>query len=163
MHENDFEPIELTNMIMIEKDGRILLQNQHKYESWQGWVLPGGHVDKGESFVRSAIREAREETGLTILDPRLVGVKQFPKAFSFHEGSAPVNGRYIVFFFKATQYTGELHSSAEGEMRWFTREEIKSLQTVNDFDEMFKVFEEPEISEFQYIPDADGTWIPHFF
>jgi len=218
MHEHDFEPVELTNVILLESDGKILLQNQHKYAEWQGWVMPGGHVDPGESFVQSAIREMREETGLTILDPKLVGIKQFPKDFpvgvpmsaakyldteepsgdpaedtdtaegqqnqeredsseervhaehkkplkhslAADAGVPMKRGRYIVLFFKATRYSGELNSSDEGEMRWFTRSELKDHQTVNDFYEMLRVFDD-DVSEFQYTIEEDGSWVPHHY
>ena len=60
--------------------------------------MPGGHVEPGESFVDAVIQETKKETGLTIIDPRLVGVKQFSLE----------NGRYVVLLFKATQWSGEL-------------------------------------------------------
>lgn len=64
----------MTVLCLIEDGDKILLQNRAK-KDWQGYVLPGGHVEPGESFVDAVIREMKEETGLTILEPRLVGVK----------------------------------------------------------------------------------------
>lgn len=55
----------------------MLLQNRTKHD-WQGYTLPGGHGEPGESFVDAVIREMKEETGLDIKSLRLVGVKQFP-------------------------------------------------------------------------------------
>ena len=67
------ENVELTVVCLLEDGGRVLLQNRKK-EDWHGWALPGGHVEPGESFVDAVIREMQEETGLTIRNPRLVGV-----------------------------------------------------------------------------------------
>jgi len=70
------ETVELTVLCLIEDGNRILLQNRVK-KDWQGYALPGGHVEPGESFVDAVVREMKEETGLTVINPRLAGVKQF--------------------------------------------------------------------------------------
>ena len=62
--------------------------------------------------------EMKEETGLTILEPRLVGVKQFPIE----------NGRYVVLLFKATRWSGDLISSDEDQMEWIEYSELSMCQ-----------------------------------
>jgi ADP-ribose pyrophosphatase YjhB (NUDIX family) len=50
--------------IIIEiNDGIVLIKRKNPPE---GWALPGGFVDYGESLETAAIREAKEETGLDI-------------------------------------------------------------------------------------------------
>ena len=69
------ETVELTNMCMVEDGkGNVLVQNRLD-PNWSGIVYPGGHVEAGESIAASVIREIREETGLTIENPTLCGVK----------------------------------------------------------------------------------------
>ena len=141
------ENVELTVLCLITDGDRLLLQNRTK-KDWTGYTLPGGHVESGESFVNAVKREIREETGLEIKNPRLAGVKQFPI-----EG-----GRYVVFLFRADEYTGSVVSSEEGQMEWVERSRLPEINTVEDFDELLKVIESPELSEFQYIIDSDD-WI----
>ena len=93
----------------------------------------------------AVIREMKEETGLTILDPRLVGVKQFPIE----------NGRYVVLLFKATRWAGELRSSEEGQMEWISYDELATVKTVDDFADLLKVMNTPELTEFQYLVSED--------
>ena len=69
----------LTNMCLIE-DGRgnIVMQiRDPKRYSWSGAALPGGHIEAHEGLVESVIREVKEETGLTIKSPKLVGMKHW--------------------------------------------------------------------------------------
>lgn len=138
------EPIELTVLCLIEDGDWILLQNRAKND-WRGFALPGGHVEPGESVVDAVIREMKEETGLTVLAPRLVGVKQFPIE----------SGRNLVLLFKVTHWTGELRSSEEGHMEWIEYSRLPELQTVDDFDELLRVINSPELTEFQYLVSGD--------
>ncbi len=146
------ENTELTVLCLLRDGDRWLLQDRVK-KDWQGYTLPGGHVEPGESFVDAVIREMKEETGLTIKNPRLCGVKQFPIRDGKYE-----NGRYIVFLFLAEEYTGELISSSEGQMHWVRKSELKNVNLVEDFDDLMEVMLDDRLCEFQYIVE-DGEWI----
>ena len=141
------ENVELTVVCLLEDGGKVLLQNRKK-EDWHGWALPGGHVAPGESFVDAVIREMREETGLTIRNPKLVGVKQFPIEA----------GRYVVLLFKAVEWEGTLTSSEEGEMKWVEYSQLPSLKTVDDLEEMLHMMNAPGLTEFQYLL-CGGEWV----
>ena len=137
------ETAELTNMCMVKsRDGKYLVINRRD-SSWPGLVFPGGHVEPREAVGDSVVREVYEETGITPVSPRLCGLKQFTS----HEGN-----RYLVFFYKACDYTGEIRSSAEGDALWLTMDEIRNRSTVNGFFEMLKLFEDDSLSELYYFP-----------
>ena len=71
------ETVTLTNMCMVYDDaGNVLVQDKVD-KKWSGLTFPGGHIEKGESFVDSVIREVFEETGLTIEKPRICGTKDW--------------------------------------------------------------------------------------
>jgi len=140
------EHVELTVLCMLSRGDEILLQNRTK-QDWRGYAFPGGHVEPGESIVDAVIREMREETGLTVLSPRLCGVKQFPID----------GGRYLVFLFRSDRFTGSLSSSEEGEMSWIKRSELPALATVDDFSDLLSVFDREDLTEFQYLID-NGSW-----
>ena len=85
----------VTVLCMVHDGTRLLLQNRVKAD-WRGYTLPGGHVEKGESFVQAVTREMREETGLTVHAPRLCGIKQF---------QTDADERYIVLLFKTDRFS----------------------------------------------------------
>ena len=143
------ENVELTVLCLIQDGKRILLQNRIK-EDWKGYTFPGGHVEPGESFVDAVVREMKEETGLDIIRPHLVGIKQFPIE----------KGRYIVLLFKTTEFSGSVVSSAEGEMEWINIEDLPYVNVVGDFNDLMKVLNDQDLNEFQYTID-NGEWIVH--
>jgi mutator protein MutT len=102
----------------IIKDGKILLQNKALGKFGEGkWNGPGGKIKSIETPLEGVIREVKEETGLTILNPKLNGVIDF----YFGENPKPDWNTYV---FLVTEFKGKLKSSDEGELRWFRLNEI---------------------------------------
>ena len=146
------EEVELTNMCMVcDGKGNVLVQNKKGDRTWHGWNFPGGHVEQGEFVTPSVIREVREETGLTIENPKLCGIKEFQKE--------QVGKRFIVFLYVASRFSGELRSSAEGDVFWYPLSELKrSKELADGFSEMLPVFTSDEISEVFYTNNWDTVF-----
>ena len=119
-------PTILCNLCMVEdlENGKLVLQYRSPEKPhWAGYAFPGGHIEEGESLVESVIREIEEETGLTIFNPQLAAVKNW----QLENGT-----RYIVFCYKATEFTGQLRSSEEGEVSWVEKDQLKKLDLSYD-------------------------------
>ena len=117
------EQVKLMNMCMIvDADGRVLVQDRKK-KDWDGLAFPGGKVEPGESLTRSVIREIYEETGLTIVHPKICGVKEW------HH---PTSGRNIVLFYRADQFSGELRVFLEDDVAemWYEYYQDGSWETM---------------------------------
>jgi 8-oxo-dGTP diphosphatase len=137
-----------TNMCMIsDGNGNVLVQDRLNPD-WPGITFPGGHVEPGEAFTLSVIREVYEETGLTIENPVLCGTKQF---------QTKTGARYVVFFYKASRYHGILQSSSEGKVFWLPRTELQNQKLAPDMMEMVRVMESEDLSEFYY-QRVEGNW-----
>lgn len=125
--------IELTNMIMIQNPvtKEVLVQRRVKY--WCGITFPGGHVEDGESFYDSAVREAKEETGLDVRNLKYCGC--------VHWHNTESNDKYIVLFYKTDEYSGNLLKyTDEGEVFFTTIDRIKEMDLSPNFDKYLEVF-----------------------
>ena len=142
------ETVTLTNMCMVTDGTRVLVQNRVDPD-WSGYTFPGGHVEKGESFTDAVIREVREETGQTIVAPRLCGIKDWPE----EDGS-----RYMVLLYRADRFSGTLASSGEGEVSWVELDALRSLPLADSMENMLRVFLEEELSEQYYLLE-NGKWV----
>lgn len=138
-----------TNMCMIyDGDGNVLVQ-ERVGTGWDGIAFPGGHVEEGESFTESVIREVYEETGLTIKNPILCGVKHW---------AAKNNARYIVFLYRCGEYSGTVRSSDEGEVFWIKRSELDSYKLPPSFREMADIMES-DVPREMYWSEEKSVWV----
>ena len=117
--------MKLATLCYIEKDGHYLMLHRTKKENdiHEGlWVGLGGKFEPGESPEECVIREVFEESGLRIEKPELKGILTFPNGFSdLNEDD------WYVFLFLATEFTGEIKPSNEGELAWVKKDKLADL------------------------------------
>ena len=131
----------ITNMCLVYSGDKILVQERNK-KDWPGLTFPGGHVEKGENFIASVIREVKEETGLTIYDPLLCGMEEY-KADNNDE-------RYLMLFYKTDKFDGELKSSKEGKVFWINKDDLLKYELSLDLDRIYKIMTDDTLSELIY-------------
>ena len=139
-------PTGLAVMCMVtDGKGNILVQDRSD-PHWPGITLPGGHGEEREAFVDAVKREVWEETGLHILNPTVCGMQQF----HIENGN-----RYVVIYFRADRWEGELRSSEEGCAMWVPRQDLLERRCVKHFADMLEVFENDSVSELYEDPNGN--------
>ncbi len=134
--------------MVYDGEGNVLVQNRLNPD-WPGIVFPGGHVEAGESFYDAAVREVFEETGLTVSELQMCGIKDW-----FRDDGT----RYVVLLYKTDKFEGELTSSDEGEVMWIPLAKMQGMEITESMKTMLKVFLEDNLSE-QFFYKEDGKWI----
>lgn len=114
----------LTTLCYIERDGKYLMMHRVKKAqdiNKDKWVGIGGHFEADESPEECLLREALEETGLTLKDYRLRGIVTF------------ISDRWqteYMFLYTATGFTGDLPMADEcdeGRLEWVEKSAVYDL------------------------------------
>ena len=101
-------PIPTVDIIICDHDRVVLIERRQQPA---GWALPGGYVDYGESLEAAAAREAREETGLELVDLQ-----------QFHAYSAPTRDprQHTITVVFTARGIGTLRAGDDAKTaRWF--------------------------------------------
>ncbi|MBU4564876.1 MAG: NUDIX domain-containing protein [Desulfarculus sp.] len=100
-------------VVVDTKQGVLLLRRAQRDRAYGKWILPGGHVDRGEVVPEAALREVAEETGLEVELTGLLGVYSYP------------GYPWVLVVYTASANGGRLKAGAEAlEMQAFAPEEL---------------------------------------
>ena len=95
---------------------RVKKENDYHHGKWNGL---GGKFEPGESPEECAIREIKEESGLTVKDIVMKGLITFP----MFDGKED----WYVFLFVTDNFEGELIDSNEGNLAWIPNEKLTEI------------------------------------
>ena len=111
-----------TSLCYIERDGRYLMLHRVKKELDENrdkWIGVGGKFEEGENPEDCALREVREETGLTLLSWRYRGIVTFV---------SDEWGTEYMHLFTSEDFSGTLRDDcAEGTLEWIEKPRLLSL------------------------------------
>ena len=138
-------PCVFMNLCMICDGSKVLMLDKVK-GSVTGLTFPGGHVERDEPFADAVVREVFEETGLTLIEPKLCGTYDWIKE----------DVRYVGLLYRADKFTGTLTSSDEGEVFWVEYDEMLKMPLMSDLRELLEIFCGRGYSEFFCTPIGDG-------
>ena len=111
-----------TTLCYIEKDDEYLMLHRIRKKNddvnQDKWIGIGGHFEEGETPEACILREAKEETGLTLTSFRLRGLVEFISDIWPDEA---------MYLFTADEFIGEMTGCDEGELEWVKKSRLPEL------------------------------------
>jgi 8-oxo-dGTP diphosphatase len=128
--QREFPEVPLVGVgAIIIEDARVVLVKRLHSPLQAEWSIPGGVLEVGELVREAAIREAREETGLTVEPSELLGV--YDRVLRNPEQR--VQYHYVLIDFLCRRVAGDLRAASDAaEVRWFSKEELPGLRLAED-------------------------------
>src|SRR5258708_38671076 len=111
---------------VVLRDGRVLLVRAKPAP--HDWVLPKGHIERGERPADTAAREVREEAGVEATPGRELGILEF---------ESPKSGRVRSVYFLMI-YVRDVPPEEDREVRWCAIDEALRLIRFDDARELIR-------------------------
>ena len=125
-------PLVGVGAIIIENDRVVLVRRGHPPLEGK-WSIPGGVLEIGETLRKAVVREAVEETGLTIEPGELLGV--FERVLPDEQGRFRYH--YVLIDFLCHRLSGNLLAGDDAdEVRWFRQSELEKLELARETEEV---------------------------
>ena len=147
--------LKLATLCYVRQAGKTLMVHRNKKANdmhmgkWNGL---GGKLEPGETPEECAIREIQEESGLLVENPVFKGLLTFP-GFANEED-------WYAFVFVASQFTGDLIDSPEGDLQWIDDAHLLELN-LWDGDRIFlKWLDQPGFFSGKFIY-KNGQYVDH--
>ena len=123
--------------LIFNPQGELFLMRSHKWHD--KYVVPGGHIELGESAEQAVIREVKEETGLDVSDVSFLCYQDFIYDEAFWKSRHFI---FLDFTCKSEQTEATLNHEAQSYV-WVSLESARELPidayTVHAIEEYSKI------------------------
>jgi 8-oxo-dGTP diphosphatase len=121
---------------IIIDEGRVLLVKRGHPPLAGEWSIPGGVLEVGETLRQAAVREAREETCLSVETADLLGV--YDRVV--RDDAERTRYHYVLVDFLCRRVAGEARAAGDAdEVQWFTPSEAAKLPLAEDSAEVVRL------------------------
>lgn len=136
--------VELVGSAIIENDqGEILLTQSPKWHN--KWLMPGGHIEPGETILGAQTREAEEETGLKLKPIAIIAWGELINSKDFHR---PAHFIYFDIYSKVIGGELKLDGTELTAYKWLKPEDALRIDLAESYDVTIQKFIEYKHSSF---------------
>lgn len=121
--------------VVIRKKNSVLLVKRANEPGRGLWGVPGGLVNVGEKVYDAALREVKEETGLTV---KIEGILDVVDYIS-RDSEDKVQYHYVIVDFLGHPISGRLRASSDSlDSRWVDMKNVKNYKMTRTLRNLFK-------------------------
>lgn len=129
--------IPTVGVVIINDDKVLLVEHGEKAGHLTGSLgTPGGRIDEGESAIQAAVREVKEETGLTVNKEDLTEIPYIYEAELSRKDGSILSVSHTVFV--VSKFKGELRGTDETIPVWMEIDKLNTSELLANTEDMIK-------------------------